>query len=375
MKDEKYEMKEMKKFIIIPLCIFAILPLSAQRMDDVAVHSKYITVVDEYRPAPGQFVNMLPKYEQGDDAARMAQKCTESLANDQRDMVCLGGYGGYITFHFDHSIANVQGQADVLILGNSNFENNSEPGIVMVSKDENGNGLPDDTWYELKGSADVDSVGKVVYGYTITYQRPETEQADGQKSTISKDITIEQYIPWTDNLGQSGYVHKNRYHNQTYYPLWIADQTMTFGPQTLLPRNGYNTLEYPRENWLLQSLAWGYVDNKPNTEIENGSFDFDNAVEVVSRQPVKIDFVDFIRVYTAINQQCGWIGETSTELLGAEDLHQDISIQRLKEILTGIREVKSSMPTDAAYYNLQGQKTTPSHKGLYIRNGNKVFFK
>ena len=146
MKDEKYDMKEMKKYIIIPLCIFAILPLSAQRMDDVAVHSQYITVVDEYRPAPGQFVNTLPAYEQGDDAACMAQKCTESLANNQRSMVCLGGYGGYITFHFDHSIANVQGQADVLILGNSNFENNSEPGIVMVSKDENGNGLPDDTW-------------------------------------------------------------------------------------------------------------------------------------------------------------------------------------------------------------------------------------
>ena len=150
---------------------------------------------------------------------------------------------------------------------------------------------------------------------------------------------------------------------------------MTFGPRTLLPKNAYNTLVYPKENWLLQSLAWGYVDNKPNTETENGSFDFDNAVEVVSRQPVKIDFVDFIRVYTAVNQQCGWIGETSTELLGAEDLHLDTSMQRLKEILTGIREVKSSMPTDAAYYNLQGLKTTASHKGLYIRNGKKVFFK
>lgn len=374
MRNEKYDMKEMKKYIFIPLCIFAILPLSAQRMDDVAVHSKYITVVDEYRPAPGQFVNTLPAYEQGDNAARMAQKCTESLANNQRSMVCLGGYGGYITFHFDHSIANVQGQADVLILGNSNFEYNSEPGIVMVSKDENGNGLPDDTWYELKGSADVDSVDKVVYGYMITYQRPKTETADGKTSTISKDITIEQYIPWTDNQGKSGYVHKNRYHNQTYYPLWITDQTMTFGPQTLLPPNGYNTLEYPKENWLLPSLAWGYVDNKPNTETENGSFDFDNAVEVVSRQSTKIDFVDFIRVYTAVNQQCGWIGETSTEILGAEDLHLDTSLQRLKEILTGIHEVPTNT-ADAAYYNLQGQKTTPLNKGLYIQNGKIIIFK
>ena len=362
----------MKKFYLIGFSLWLSIGLQAQRLDNVTQHTKYIVTVDEYLPAPGQFVNMMPKYEEGDAAASMAQKCTESLANNQRSAVCLGGYGGYITFHFDHSIANVQGQADILILGNTNFENNSEPGIVMVSKDENGNGLPDDTWYELKGSADADSVDKVIYGYTITYQRPITEQKDGKTSTISKDITIEQYIPWTDNQGQSGYVSKNRYHTQTYYPSWIIDDTMTFGPQTLLPRNGYNTQVYPKENWILTSLAWGYVDNKPNNVDENGSFDFDNAVEVVSRQPAKIDFVDFVRVYTAVNQQCGWIGETSTEILGAEDLHLDTSVQRVRDALTGVREMKSLSSTDVSYYNLLGQKTMHPRKGFYVRNG-KIF--
>jgi hypothetical protein len=373
MKDERYDM--MKKIYLICLGLWLTMGLQAQRLDNVTQHTPYIVAVDEYRPAPGQFVNMMPKYEQGDDAARMAQKCTESLANNQRDMVCLGGYGGYITFHFDHSIANVQGQADVLILGNSNFEGNSEPGIVMVSKDENGNGLPDDTWYELKGSADADSVGKVVYGYTITYQRPTTEQADGKTSTISKDITIEQYVPWTDNQGQSGYVSKNRYHAQTYYPMWVNDDTMTFGPHTLLPRNAHNTLVYPKENWILQPLAWGYVDNKPNADLEACSFNFDNAVEVVSRQPVVIDFVDFIRVYNAINQDCGWIGETSTEVTGAEDLHLDTSIQRVKDSLAGIRTLQTAPRSGDDCYDLQGRKTHAVGKGLYIRNGKKYFVK
>ena len=105
----------MKRNILIGVgLMLAACGLQAQRMDDVAEHSKYIKVVDEYRPAPGQFVNVMPQYEQGDDALSMVQKCTESLANNQRSMVCLGGYGGYITCHFDHSIANVQGQADVL---------------------------------------------------------------------------------------------------------------------------------------------------------------------------------------------------------------------------------------------------------------------
>ena len=37
--------------------------------------------------------------------------------------------------------------------------------------------------------------------------------------------------------------------------------------------------------------------------------------------PVHLPGVDFIRVYTGVNQQCGWLGETSTELSRAEDLH------------------------------------------------------
>ena len=35
-------------------------------------NSPYISRVYEYRPAPGQFVNTMPEYEPGDDAAAMA---------------------------------------------------------------------------------------------------------------------------------------------------------------------------------------------------------------------------------------------------------------------------------------------------------------
>lgn len=36
---------------------------------------------------------------------------------------------------------------------------------------------------------------------------------------------------------------------------------------------------------------------------------------------VELPGVDFIKVYTAVNQYCGWIGETSTEIIRAQDLH------------------------------------------------------
>ena len=33
--------------------------------------------------------------------------------------------------------------------------------------------------------------------------------------------------------------------------------------------------------------------------------------------------IDFIKVYTGVNQVCVWIGESSTEFASAEDLHPD----------------------------------------------------
>ena len=279
-----------------------------QQMSATDTHSKYILAVDEYVPAPGQFVNTMPKYEEGDDAASMAAKCTEALADNKRSLVTLGGYGGYITFHFDHSIANIAGRRDFYIAGNA-MKGGAEPGVVMVSKDINRNGLPDDPWYELAGSADVDSVGKVGYGYTITYE--ENPLGD---------------IPWTDNRGNSGSVARNSFHSQEYFPQWI-EGPMSFSG-TLLPANGYNNGTAGRENWVRDTFRFGYADNALNTDSAGCSFDIAWAVDQ-DRTPVELDFIDFVRVYTGVNQQCGWTGETSTEIAGAEDLHLEESIEAI----------------------------------------------
>ena len=56
---------------------------------------------------------------------------------------------------FDHSIDNsssgYKGGYNFSITGNA-FKGSSDPGIVYVMQDTNGNTLPDDEWYELKGS-------------------------------------------------------------------------------------------------------------------------------------------------------------------------------------------------------------------------------
>lgn len=336
------------------LYMTAMLTASLAASAQESTYSKYIQAVDEFVPAPGQFINdKMPAYEEGDTPETMAQKCTERLADNARQMISLGAFGGYITFHFDHSVANVEGKRDFYIAGNA-YTGNSEPGIVMVSQDVNKNGLPDDEWYELSGSADVDSAGLVVYNYEVTYRK------DPMKD-----------VPWTDNQGRTGVVNRNTFHSQEYYPLWLPDE-MTFRG-TLLPQNGFDT-SGRGSYFVMSALRQGYVDNVANTDTLGCSFDISWAVDE-NRQPVRLASVDFIRVYTAVQQVCGWIGELSTEVAGAEDLHLDESIAAM----TGIAEVKATNAEAAAYYTMDGKRRQNARPGLNIvrmKNGKtlKQFF-
>lgn len=266
--------------------------------------SPYIEAVDEYVPAPGQFVNLLPLYEEGDDAATMAQKCTEAIAHNAGGMITLGAWGGYVTFHFDHPVVNVPGQKDIFIAGNA-IEGNSEAGIVMVSCDSNHNGLPDDPWYDLAGSAD-DALDEVWYDYELTYH-PDDPLAD---------------IPWTDNYGGAGIVPRNSFHTQAYFPLWLLVEGELSFSGIRLPDNAHDT-SGNGSYWTLEAFPYGYADNLPNSNREANSFDISHAVERYTRAPAYLSHIDFVRVYTGLNQVCGWLGETSTEITGAEDLHPE----------------------------------------------------
>ena len=252
--------------------------------------SPYINKVYEYKPAPGQFINT-------------AISNPESIIGEESSMLCLGAYGGYVVFGFDHRVMNVADKPDLRIIGNA-FVNNCEPAVVLVSKDENENGLPDDTWYEIAGAAE-DSAA-TVFGYEITYYKPDDLNED---------------IKWQDNLGESGYVYRNAYHKQAYWPEAVTEPTLMF-TGTRLPNMAVNTsAEGEQPYWILPGLEYGYADNLTD------SIDLDWAVEIESREPVSIDGIDFVKVYTAVNQSAGWVGETSTEIAGAEDLNMVTSLQ------------------------------------------------
>lgn len=294
-------------------------------MHEEVEYSPFISRVYEYCPAPGQFVNEMPRYEDGDTYADILQKAEESISGTNDVMITLGSYGGYVTFGFDHTVINVPGENDFRIWGNCFYEllqpekkgGSAEPGIVMVSYDTNCNSLPDDEWYELAGSEYYSAATR--HNYRITYHAPDPDrQIIADEDNSLDDI---HYIAWEDNVGGRGYIPKNIFHNQEYFPKWLSGDRISF-TGSLLPPNAEDISGYGAY-YVLYSYPWGYVDNHPNEYPELNSFDISNAVDSESN-PVYLPGADFIRVYTGVNQYCGWLGETSTELSRAQDLHIEL---------------------------------------------------
>ena len=269
------------------------------------------TIIFEYTPAPGQFINETKTG--GFDGTQTTPEAAVAYATQrmkEKNFVSLGGFGGYIVVGFDHSIDNT-GNYDFGVEGNS-FKGSSEPGIVWVMQDKNGNGKPDDTWFELKGS----ETGKetTVRNYAVTYYRPAKPQ---------------QPVKWTDNLGNEGEVdYLNQFHKQDYYyPLWITADSYTLTGTCLEARNydqsGNGTY------WVQAEYDWGYADNfseidrlsdgnNANASANANYFKISNAIDEKGN-PVDLKYIDFIKVQTGCNTKSGWLGENSTEVFGFFD--------------------------------------------------------
>jgi hypothetical protein len=139
--------------------------------------------------------------------------------------------------------------------------------------------------------------------------------------------------------------------------------------------------------YVLMGFRYGYADNLPNFtddadatsyNVEGCGIDISWAVDD-QRQPVNLDHIDFVRVYTGLNQKCPqpeWWGETSTEFAGAEDIHLDKSIAAIQDALSGIRsqETDNRNQESGDVYDLHGRRISPSSK-IHIRNGKKFIIK
>ena len=274
--------------------------------------SKKQNNVYEYVPAPGQFI--------GDTelAGFTGNEITKNTANsyalarlNKTSYVSLGGFGGYIIVGFDHSIMASTNEYDFTIQGNAyasphkGRDGNSEPGIVWVMQDVNGNGLPDDEWYELKGSETGNK--NTIQNYAVTYYKPNGTNAN---------------VEWKDSEGNSGTIDYNAYHRQSsYYPAWISVSSYTLKGTRLEARN------YVEDNlYINPAYEWGYADNLGSDAISGSNdgsnqvngFKISNAVNP-DGSAIKLKYIDFIKVQTGLNVKNGPLGEVSTEVFSFTD--------------------------------------------------------
>lgn len=285
----------MKRVVIIVLMALVATSCDKPNKDNGDVTSRWISRIVEYRPSPGQFIN----------TATGDQSAAENIVGG-KGSVSLGGFGGYIVFAFDGAVTNGDG-TDFVVFGNS-FEGSSEPGAVAVSVDVNGNGVADDAWWELRGSV-WDEATK---NYRIEYHKPAV-------TDVATDVE------WTDNLGASGVMSVNEFHKQSYWPLFLDGQTLVFEGNLVK-----QAPELVGETWVTHALKWGYADNFSMDYVDavggdlntanSNKFDISNAVDG-SGVSVTLSKIDFVKVYTCVREQAGWIGELSTDVCGAIAIH------------------------------------------------------
>ena len=273
--------------------------------------------VYEYLPAPGQFIGE-PRDFTGNEVSFADANIWAMNRLNNKNYVSLGGFGGYIIVGFDHSIPVKGLEYDFAIQGNAfggtgATGQSNEPGIVWVMQDINGNGLPDDEWHELKGSET--GSGTTIQNYWVTYYKPAAPRRD---------------VSWIDSEGRTGFVaYLSTYHTQDYYyPNWMMDsESYTLHGTKLGARN---VMDSGTGYWTNNPYDWGYVDNigsdnlagaDGNTgEGQRNGFKISNAM-FLDLTPIKLEYIDFIKVQTGVNTTSGWLGEISTEVFNFQDLN------------------------------------------------------
>ena len=287
--------------------------------------SPFAARVLDFRPAPGQFVNV-PQY-MDPNRALGAPVGGGTVQPDNSHIVSLGGFGGSLTLAFDHTVrrdpANPFG-LDCIVYGNATWVGGeawrkwAECGMLEISRDVNGNGLPDDPWYLIPGTH------------------------------VTNPAAQWQTQTWDDNCGDPTYPPANcAWVPPGFHGVWTTSAERLPPEIFELP-----TLDNPGGPDAVDEVVWGYADTSPTlilgdldgdnivddpnmppelffTRPDNplmvgvtpgagggDAFSIDWAIDAQTGQPALLDGFDFIRITTTANVVLGPLGEKSTEVGG-----------------------------------------------------------
>lgn len=295
----------------------------------MAIADPFATTVVSYDPAPGQFVNNAAF----NDPTRALgpPSGVGTAAPNNASLVNVGGFGGSITLGFDHTItddaANPFG-LDFIVFGNAFWlagdanRRWAECAHVEVSRDANGNSLPDDKWYLIPGSHITDPVGQT------------------QSQT------------WDDNYGDATHPPAN----PAWWPAGFVSPFDTTAYR--LPPGVFDVAVLENPNGLAAEVegVWGYADHSPTLLL--GDLDADNvvddagvtpdefyvvpdnpfavgvthgagggdgfdiawAIDAASGTPANLTGIDFVRITNGVNFMAGALGEISAEIDAVADV-------------------------------------------------------
>jgi hypothetical protein len=306
--------------------------------------------VCDYKPAPGQHINISSL---GTPAA------ADQMAVDPDKLVSLGSFGGYVVLKFNEACMNDPDNpygVDFTVFGNA-FSGSSEPGVVWVMQDENSNGKPDDTWFEIAGSQHYHS--QTTKNLSVTYFKTE-----------SRDIF------WKKDSGESGWIFANNFNLQEYYPAkdFFPDypQDSVAFEETML----YPFIDSTQQVIKTEALAFGYADNRPRVKgIDMSVPDnpYTTEAEGVGGDPidiswavdengnyVRLDSIHFVKIVTGTLANTGHLGEISTDISWLADVAPAPEITGKENLLVVSPIPKKLVAGDSAWleavYFEQGRK-------------------
>ena len=259
--------------------------------------SAFISKVFDYKYAPGQHALLIPKDWKGNDFIGKPWLSNKTFTS-------LGGWGGYIIAGFDHTITNGPGKDFVIY---TQPGPSSEPAVVYVMEDSNGDGLPNDgDWIELKGSEYTNT--ETIHNYEVTYSKP----------VGNENVT------WKDNKGNHGELTPV-FQSSSWWWQGYGEQTEVTFSGVKLPKAYQNISTTDEEDWVLRPglFSYGYAECYGNLDydanLKADLFDISTAVDG-SGNPVYLKGIRFIKVQSGVFQVAGWLNEISTEVSGAADL-------------------------------------------------------
>jgi hypothetical protein len=215
----------------------------------------------------------------------------------------LCSVGGYMVW-------DAKKHQDSYIIAGNAFPGWSEPGIVWFQEDRNGNGLPDETWYEVKGSDDDTPKYRPQLRRRYAIQYILLDEPENGSNTVA----------WLDSLGRSSVITGWGWPRE-----WgVEGDRVTFTGTMLRDTGVFNDGSYGGDMFNLG----GYVDVATDIgkwKNDSGVGMYETKIRVsdavhADGTPASLNAVRFIKVQTGYFRYGGPVGGISTEIHHADGL-------------------------------------------------------